>query len=197
MSSESATAAARGPDIHVWMGEAEAAATLGTSESLLSCQIELGELETRITADGAREVLVGLPRRTAQPKTASNAAPAGRPERSRSPRASAAGWIVAVAVLLVACAAGVMATRIFMAARQQARELSAQVDQLSIAAASSAAERNQLAQQLSEARQAIAKAQGELAVERKIEDTLIQGALSARAKTAAARQPSQLADGAE
>src|SRR5947209_7479026 len=51
------------PSVHVWMTLDEAAQTLGTPTALLSCQIELGELESRLSDEGAAEVLIALPPR--------------------------------------------------------------------------------------------------------------------------------------
>lgn len=51
------------PNIHVWMTLSQAAETLRVAEPVVSRQIEWGELESRVTADGSREALVCLPRR--------------------------------------------------------------------------------------------------------------------------------------
>jgi hypothetical protein len=51
------------PNIHVWMTLSQAAETLRVGEPVVSRQIEWGELESRVTADGSREALVCLPRR--------------------------------------------------------------------------------------------------------------------------------------
>src|SRR5438270_13963057 len=52
-----------GPSVHVWMTVEDAVRTLRTPAALLSCQIELGELESRLNEAGAAEVLIALPPR--------------------------------------------------------------------------------------------------------------------------------------
>ena len=152
------------------MSSDEAAAALGASEQSITRKIDQGNLEMRVADDGTRQVLVALPqrqriqvRRRATPSSSSRAA-----------------WGSAVAVMLAASAAGALVTRAMITAREQLQSMSARVDRMSDAAEALGAERDRLHHEVVDARQTAARAEGELAVERKVEDTLLTAALAVR-----------------
>lgn len=160
------------PEIHIWMSSDEAAATLGASEQSIRRKIDQGDLEMRVADDGSRQVLVALPQRQRQ-----------RIQVHRRPRpdvSSQAAWGVVVVLMLAASGAGAIVTRAMIAAREQLKGMSSRMDRMSDTADAWAAERDRLHREVVDARQAAARAEGELAVERKVEDTLITAALAAR-----------------
>lgn len=101
----------------------------------------------------------------------------------RARRSARVGWAAAAVMLLAICAAAALATYNLAIANDQTQILSDKLNQLSETAGRLSGERDKLAAQLAEYRQASARAEGELAVERKVEDTLFKAALGSRAGT--------------
>lgn len=200
--------------VHVWLTLDEAARTLDISPGLMSCQVELGELESRVNATGVHEVLVALPPRSvsrestervevsivpgpeehheplaqpgqAMPAMATALAPllqsmrrAQAKEVRGARRAARIAW-TAAAVIALGVGAGVpLGVRELTTAQQQVRHLSETVDQAHAVAGQIDSERQALRAQLAEAREAASRAQGELAVERKVEDALFTATLA-------------------
>lgn len=102
-------------------------------------------------------------------------------EIRRSRRAARVGWAAAGVMLGIACAASAFTTRVLLVTHSRLQSMSNRLNRMSEAASTLAAERNQLRGQLVESRQAVGRVQDELAVDRKIEETLIKAALAARA----------------
>lgn len=154
------------------MSSDEAAAALGASEHSIRRKIDDGDLEMRVADDGTRQVLVALPQRQRQRIQVRR-----RPHPDVSNRAA---WGAVVVLMLAASAAGALVTRAMVAAREQLKSMSSRLDRMSNAADALTAERERLHREVVDARQAAARAEGELAVERKVEDTLFTAALAAR-----------------
>jgi hypothetical protein len=212
------------PSIHVWTTIDEAAQTLGISPGLVSCQLELGELESRVNADGAQEVLIALPPRTDDsifpekvgvaivadalsttqpqdgPSSTATLATALVPmlqsirraqarEVRKARRGARLAWSVAAGMLLAVGVATADGVHALTAARDQVQHLSETLDQTHAATGEIDVDRQALRAQLAEARQAAARAEGELAVERKVEDTLFKNALAQHASEKSEKNP--------
>lgn len=224
-----------GPRIHVWMTIEDAARELGTPAALLNCQLELGELESRPSDEGATEVLVALPPRSkpadgaervgvsivpgrvdaeqiARVPSDSIPALAGallpmlqamrqaqREELRTARRWARLAWSVAAVLLLAFAGAAVLAGRTVTLTRSEVRLANEKLQhtageraELNAQRAALAADRDALRARLGEARQAAARLEGELAVERQVEDTLFRAALARHASASiAASTPAQ------
>lgn len=191
------------PDIHVWMNLDEAADATGLSLADIHEKIDLADLETRINRDGVAEVLVLLPQRASADHAADveidaqvTDAESGEvtldslltsveetsiDEARQARRSARLAWATAMAMFLGVCGTSIFAAYTWADAQNQLQAMSEKISQLSETGSRLSGERDKLAGQITEYRQAAARAQGELAVERKIEDTLFKAALSARA----------------
>ena len=212
------------PDIHVWMTPQDAAATLGVEPSLIDAQVDCGDLETRITLDNAREVLIRLPRRAGNPMAAAfsterrikaddkmvthalsngsltllpiaSGTRRNRTRESYQPSLSTRlAWTSVAAMLLLSCALGLVASSHAGSQRSQARNLAGELDKASARAEALAAEREQLRGQLAQMRQTEAQTQEQLAVERNVEDQLLKAAIASHNARLAQGQTAVFAD---
>jgi hypothetical protein len=212
------------PDIHVWMTPQDAASTLGVEESLIEAQIECGDLETRITLDNAREVLIRLPRRAGSPMAAAfstqrrikaddqlvthalshgsltllpiaNGTRKNRTREALQPSLSTRlAWTSMAAILLLSCALGLVASSHAGNQRLQARNLAGELEKASAKAEALSAEREQLRDQLTQLHQSAAQTEEQLAVERNVEDQLLKAAIAAHNARAAQGQAAVFAD---
>ena len=189
----SASVAAAAPDIYIWMNSDEAAEALGTSGAIIRRRIDSGDLETRIADDGSRDVLVPLPALRPPPTTDRG----DKDELRRARRSARLAWSVTAAMLLGGSAAAVVTARTIGEARERVRSLSAQIDRMSDSTNTLSTERDQLIGQLADARQTLARTEGELAVDRRIEDTLIKAVLAAHSAPPDGPGPTILANGAQ
>ena len=220
------------PSVHVWMSLEDAAQTLATTPALLSCQLELGELESRLNEAGIAEVLIALPPRAAKAPTAqrvgvsiatdgtrqdagtlsSETIPAlagalvpmlqsmrqaQRQELRGAKRSARLAWTTAAIMLLGVSAAAAVGVRAIALSRQRVTDLNEKVQQTGQQMNAVAAERDALRTRLGEAREAAAKIQGELAVERQVEDTLFKAALATHASEKAQPNIGAFASGAD
>lgn len=229
----SANSAGSAPSVHVWLTIDEAARTLGTSPELISCQLQLGELESRVNQDGVQEVLIALPPRTdtsgsaervtvsivtdidevaessvqspeSMPAIATALAPllqsmrrAQAEEVLGARRAARVAWAVA-AVMILAVGAGMpVGVHEWTAVHAQVQNLSQALNQTHTAVGQIDAERESLRAQLVEAREAAVRAEGELAVERKVEDTLFKATLASHVVPKTDANTPALANGAD
>ena len=212
------------PDIHVWLRPTEAAAMLGVSESVIDGRIECGDLETRVTVDNDREVLIRMPRRTGVPMAAafstdrrikaddqmvSNALSARLAESNASDQAirskaarsrrelslsTRLAWTSVAAMFIASCGLGLIASQRSDSDRTQARTLSGDLQAVAAKAQALASEQADLRDRLAEARRAATEAEGQLAVERNVEDQLLNAAIAAHNAKAARPNPAVLAD---
>jgi hypothetical protein len=193
------------PHVHLWMTVHEAAEILDVSVGMLQSKKEQGELESRVVADGTEEVLICLPEhpavsvraamapmidalteieRTLAPAPIPPTLPVRRPagpvsmdvrwtrqeDVRRARRWARRGW-VAAATMAAALAGGVgFFVQQSASGRQQVESMTDELQRVS-------EQKAQLDHQLAEARQTVQKFQGELAVERNIEDTLLKAAI--------------------
>ena len=218
------------PSVHVWMTVDDAAQTLGTSSALLSCQIELGELESRLNDAGAAEVLIALPPRndgapaaervgvsivaeaTQQPESSSDSIPAiagalvpmlqsmreaQRQELRGARRSARLAWAVAAVLLMGGTVGATLGVRATALSRQRVTDLNEKVQQTGAEMNELASERDALRTRLGEAQQAAARFEGEVAVERHVEDTLLKAALSNHASQTVQPNAPAFANGAE
>ena len=222
------------PSIHVWTTIDEAAQTLGISPGLVSCQLELGELESRVNAEGAQEVLIALPPRAENSPSAekvgvaivADALSTAHPQDGSSPAAALAtalvpllqsirhaqarevrkarrgarmAWSLAAAMLVALGIATALGVHALTVERDQVQHLSQTLDQSHATGGEIDVERQALRAQLAEAQEAAARAEGELAVERKVEDTLFKNALAQHASDKSEKNPpaSVVASGAD
>jgi uncharacterized protein HemX len=207
MSSDSAAAVivdAR-PHVHLWMTTHEAAEILDVSVGVIDRKRSSGELPSRVIEDGTDEVLICLPEEPAVSVRAAMAPmidalsdierklapppipPALQERRSlvpandnprwtrsqdvrRAKRSARVAWSLAAMLLIAAGAVSVYVFQQINSSRQQIEVMAGELQRVSTHKA-------QLDQQLVEVKQAVQKAQGELAVERNIEDTLLQAAI--------------------
>jgi hypothetical protein len=193
------------PHVHLWMTVHEAAEILDVSVGMLQRKKDQGELECRVVGDGTEEVLICLPEhpavsvraamapmidalteieRTLAPAPIPPTPPARKPGAAmamdvrwtrqqdvrRARRWARLGW-VAAATMAAALAGGAgFYFQQFSSGRQEMQTLADELQRVS-------EQKAQLDQQLADARQAAQKFQGELAVERNIEDTLLKAAI--------------------
>ena len=211
-----ATAHNERPQIEVWLTADEAAEMLGLSLDIVCARIECGQLETRITDDGTQEILIPFSQRTTEPtapakaEIVSDALPmvqsellpmvealrwSQSQELRRARRGGRLGWVMAASVALGAGTFITGGARETGAAREQVRDLSNRLEQLTAAAQAASAERERLRGELVSANRAADRADGELAVERKVEDTLFKAALTTKAQLQA--NSPVLADGGQ
>jgi len=221
------------PSVHVWMTLDKAAQTLGTPAALVSCQIELGELESRLSDEGAAEVLIALPPRCersqaaervgvsivadkAQPSDAGNLPSETIPalagalvpmlqsmrqaqlqEVRGAKRSARMAWSFAAVMLLAISAGAALGVRAIALSRQRLSDMNEKAQRSGAEIAAVAAERDALRSRLSEAREAAARVEGELAVERQVEDTLFKAALASHASGKTPANSPVFANGAD
>jgi hypothetical protein len=191
------------PDIHVWMTLGEAADSLDTSVETIGLRVREGDLESRLNDDGDQQVLVCLPKKPAPAPAVEEdwvdrllsdfpdgqrLAPMSKsPEwkradiRPRTTRSARLAWAMAAVMFLVAGTGAVIAASIVSTARETSRDLSRKLEMVSLAANDLSTQRDQLRLQLSDAGAALEKVQGELAVDRSVEDTLFKAVQAAHA----------------
>jgi hypothetical protein len=197
------------PDIHVWMTLGEAADSLDTSVETIGLRVREGDLESRLNDDGAQQVLVCLPKRPAPAppveedwvdrllsdfpdgqRLASISKSREWKQADNSPRTTRSAklvWAMAAVMFLVAGTGAVIAASMVSTARKTSHDLSRKLEMVSLAANDLSTQRDQLRLQLSDAGATLEKIQGELAVDRSVEDTLfkaVQAAHSAKGSVA-------------
>jgi hypothetical protein len=91
---------------------------------------------------------------------------------------------MAAVMFLVAGTGAVIAASMISSARETSRDLSRKLEMVSLAANDLSTQKDQLRLQLSDAGAALEKVQGELAVDRSVEDTLFKAVQAAHASKA-------------
>lgn len=205
------------PDIHVWMSLEEAADAMAISVAEIHEKIDLAELESRINRQGVTEVLVLLPQQrpsidvvgeveieaeveeadatgTTLESLLTSVEETSVDEARQARRSARLAWATAMAMFLGVCGTSIFAAYTWADSQNQLQDMAAKLSQTSETAGRLSGERDKLAAQITEYRQATARAQGELAVERKIEDTLFKAALNARANVPARPARTAVAD---
>jgi len=113
----------------------------------------------------------------------------------RARRAAGIAWAAAAALFLALGAAAAITGNMMLASHDQLRTLADHAQRASDSLQAISAERDQLRGQLAAVNQAAARAQGELTVERKVEDTLFKAALNVRSpRPATSSDPPAMAD---
>lgn len=193
------------PHVHLWMTTHEAAEILDVSVGVIERKRDAGELPARVTEDGTEEVLICIPEEPAVSVRAAMAPmidalsqierqlipppipPAIQERRSllkfgdnprwtrasdvrKAKRSARVAWSLAAALMIAASGISVYFFQQISTSRQQVDVMADELQRVSMNKA-------QLDQQLVEAKQVAQKAQGELLVERNIEDALLQAAI--------------------
>ena len=201
-------------DIYLWMTVAEAAETLDDSVETIQLWARDGDLESRLNEQGEIDVLVRLsskPRSLTAPGILSvqeRRMPGGPallplPRSTRwNPRSGTAAahrlnplaWSVAAAMTLVAGTASLIAASIAVGSRDKSADLSRKLDMVSLAVDDLSTQRDQLRGQLTNSNEELTKVQGELAVDRNVEDTLFKAIQTAQAQKSLIARSAQFAD---
>jgi hypothetical protein len=188
---------------------------MDTSVETIDLRLREGDLESRVNDAGTLEVLVHLPSRPSAPREPAqfqSAAPAPLPssqtlmpllrkpkwdriEDTRWARRSArVAWAVAAMMLVAAGTASLITASVVAGAREKSRDLSRKLEIISLAADDLTSQRDRLRGQLADTSEALTKAQGELVVERNVEDTLFKAVQAAHAQKATDPKSPQFAD---
>jgi len=203
------------PDIYLWMAAAEATEALDASIETIELRAREGDLESRVNDQGEIEVLVRLSSRVGRlidsPLACSiqeRRLPGGptllplsganhwntRPAATPSRRSTRLAWSVAAAMVLVAGTAALFAASIAIGARDKSTDLSRRLEMVSLAVNDLSSQRDRLRGQLSDATSELTKVQGELAVDRNVEDTLFKAIQTAQSRKTGESKSPQFAD---
>jgi hypothetical protein len=112
-------------------------------------------------------------------------------------RSARMGWSFAAVMLVVVSAGSALGVRAIVLSRQRISDMNERVQRSGAEITAVAAERDALRSRLSEAREAAARVEGELAVERQVEDTLFKAALASHASGKAPANSPVFANGAD
>jgi hypothetical protein len=192
------------PDIHVWMTLPEAAEALDTSLETVNLRVREGDLESRLSDHGTQQVLVCLPKTQTGTLAVSNdwidalilaqfnrretltpmSTPQGWKKNRHNPpppRSAKLAWAAAAIMFLGAGAVGIICQNIIAGERENSREIARKLEIVSLASNDLASQRDQLRSRLGDTAAELDKVQGELTVDRNVEDTLFKAVQAAHA----------------